>query len=69
MVCGCIPNRVNSNEFFKFQHPVLAANSGSNFINLNAIVGNDTTPVVNWGTAGTFPTNSVYSPGIYIRDL
>jgi hypothetical protein len=28
-----------------------------------------TTPVVNWGTAGTFPTNSVYSPGIYIRDL
>jgi hypothetical protein len=63
------PTGSTQNQFFSISASSEAANSGSNFINLNAIVGNDSTPVVNWGTAGTFPTNSVYSPGIYIRDL
>ena len=63
------PTGSDQNQFFSISASSEAANSGSNFINLNAIVGNSATPVVNWGTAGTFPTNSVYSPGIYIRDL
>jgi hypothetical protein len=63
------PTGSTQNQFFDISASSEAANSGSNFINLNAIVGNSATPVVNWGTAGTFPTNSVYSPGIYIRDL
>jgi hypothetical protein len=63
------PTGSTQNQFFSISASSEAANSGSNFINLNAIVGNAPTPVINWGTAGAFPTNSVYSPGIYIRDL
>ena len=40
--------------------------SGSTYINLLAI--SESIGAANWGTVGHFPTNSVYSPGIYIRD-
>jgi hypothetical protein len=40
--------------------------SGSRYINLNAIAGGGL--ILDWGAAGSFPTYSAYSPGIYIRD-
>ena len=63
------PTGSNQNQFFSISASSELVNSGSNFINLDALVGNSASPIVDWGTAGAFPTNSVYSPGIYIRDL
>jgi len=62
------PTGSTQGEFFDIGSGDLN-NSGSNFINLNAITNVGGGPVVNWGTAGAFPTNSVYSPGLYVRDL
>ena len=42
-------------------------NSGSSYLNLNAISGG--LVVSNWGTVNNFPTYSAYSPGLYVRDL
>ena len=63
------PTGSNQNQFFSISASSELVNSGSNFINLDALVGNSASPIIDWGTAGAFPTNSVYSPGIYIRDL
>jgi hypothetical protein len=61
------PTGSTEGEFFSDAGTDDQTQSGSRYINLGAIVGGGT-PFVGWGTAGTFPTYSAYSPGIYIRD-
>jgi hypothetical protein len=62
------PTGSTQNQFFDIGSGDIN-NSGSNFINLYSIVNAGGGTVTNWGTAGAFPTNSVYSPGIYVRNL
>jgi hypothetical protein len=61
------PTGSTESEFFSDAGTDDINQSGSRYINLGAIVGSGT-PFLDWGTAGTFPTYSAYSPGIYIRD-
>ena len=61
------PTGSTEGEFFSSVGTDNINNSGSNYINLGAVYGGG--PFVGWGTAGTFPTYSAYSPGIYVRDL
>ena len=61
------PTGSTEGEFFSSVGTSNVDNSGSNYINLGAIVGGG--PFLEWGTVNNFPTYSAYSPGIYIRDL
>ena len=61
------PTGSTEGQFFSSVGTDNINNSGSNYINLGAVYGGG--PFVGWGTAGTFPTYSAYSPGIYVRDL
>ena len=60
------PTGSTEGEFFSNAGTDDQTQSGSRYINLGAIYGGG--PFVGWGTAGTFPTYSAYSPGLYIRD-
>jgi len=62
------PTGSTEGEFFSSVGTDNINNSGSSYINLGAIVGGGT-PFANWGTSGSFPTYSAYSPGLYVRDL
>jgi hypothetical protein len=61
------PTGSTEGEFFSNAGTDDQTQSGSRYINLGAIYGGG--PFVGWGTAGTFPTYSAYSPGLYVRDL
>jgi hypothetical protein len=60
------PTGSTEGDFFADAGTADLNQSGSRYINLNAIAGG--LPILDWGTAGAFPTYSAYSPGIYIRD-
>ena len=60
------PTGSTEGQFFADAGTADLNQSGSRYINLNAIAGG--LPILDWGTAGSFPTYSAYSPGIYIRD-
>lgn len=59
------PTGSTVSEFFNSVGDPTIGNSGSEYINLAAIGGEQIT----WGIAGTYPTSSTFSPGVYIRDL
>lgn len=59
------PTGSTISEFFNTVGDPTISNSGSEYINLAAIGSEQAT----WGISGTYPTNSVFSPGVYIRDL
>lgn len=61
------PTGSTEGEFFSSVGTSNVNDSGSNYINLNAIAGVINTS--NWGTVNNFPTSSTFSPGVYIRDL
>jgi len=59
------PTGSTQGEFFDNVGGPTIGNSGSEYINLAAIGAEQFT----WGIAGTYPTSSTFSPGVYIRDL
>lgn len=59
------PTGSTVSEFFNSVGDPTIGNSGSEYINLASIGGEQIT----WGIAGTYPTSSTFSPGVYIRDL
>jgi hypothetical protein len=59
------PTGSDVNEFFNNAGTSTLSQSGSSYLNLGAIGGE---VLLGWGEAGGYPTNSVYSPGVYIRD-
>ena len=61
------PTGSTEGEFFSSVGTSNINNSGSSYLNLNAISGG--LVVSNWGTVNNFPTYSAYSPGLYVRDL
>ena len=60
------PTGSTQSEFFASTSISDTGDFNANFNNLNAVAGGGL--IVDWGTANTFPTNSAYSPGIYIRN-
>ena len=61
------PTGSTEGEFFSSVGSANINNSGSSYLNLNAIAGGGL--LIEWGTVNNFPTYSAYSPGLYVRDL
>jgi hypothetical protein len=61
------PTGSTEGQFFSSVGTASINNSGSSYLNLNAISGG--AAISNWGTVNNFPTYSAYSPGLYVRDL
>lgn len=59
------PTGSTISEFFNTVGVADLAQTGSSYVNLATIGSEQAT----WGISGTYPTNSVFSPGVYIRDL
>jgi hypothetical protein len=59
------PTGSTISEFFNTVGVTNPAQTGSSYVNLATIGGEQAT----WGITGTYPTYSAYSTGIYIRDL
>jgi hypothetical protein len=59
------PTGSTESEFFNTVGVADIAQTGSSYVNLGAVGGDQIT----WGIPGTYPTYSAYSTGVYIRDL